>query len=304
MVNAEVGCRRSGYGQWPVLTASRRGPSDRTGRTAAARTSCPPSDRLPACARDRFRHRRERIAGSVLALLLLASPVAAERPLRPGIGSTDERVAVDSASWPWRAIGRLNRSGGGFCTATLIAPAAVLTAAHCLWDPRRGARALPQELHFLAGYRRGEFAAHGIGARIETPAEAAPPASPFGVAALPEIAHDWAIVHLREALPVRPIPLASRSADGAQPITRVGYGQDRPHLLAMHKGCRILDRLPTAPLLLTDCDATRGDSGSPVLQGDGDQLRIVGITAAVADDGHHTASIVIDAAAMVKQLPR
>lgn len=275
-----------------------------TGQRTAPHASRPACPRQPARYRDLFRRRREGIAGYVLTLLLLSSPVAAERPLRPGIGSSDERVAVDSAAWPWQAIGRLNRSGGGFCTATLIAPAAVLTAAHCLWDPRREARVNPQELHFLAGYRRGEYTAHGIGARIETPAATAPPASPFDAAALPEIVHDWAIVYLREALPVRPIPLAGRSADAVRTVTRAGYGQDRPHMLAMHQGCRILDRLPTAPLLLTDCDATRGDSGSPLLQGEGDQLRIVGLTAAVADDGRHTASIVIDASALPKSASR
>ncbi|QNT68923.1 trypsin-like serine protease [Defluviicoccus vanus] len=68
--------------------------------------------------------------------------------MRPGIIGHDDRVIVDSAAWPWQAIGRLNR-GGSFCTATLIAPAAVLTARHCVWDPRTGQMVAPTELHFL-----------------------------------------------------------------------------------------------------------------------------------------------------------
>ncbi len=218
-----------------------------------------------------------------------------EPPLRPGIIGEDDRVAVDSAVWPWQAIGRLNRQGGGFCTATLIAPDAVLTAAHCLWDLRTGRIVAPGELHFLAGYRRGDYLAHGIGARIETPATGAPPPVPFRADQLPALAHDWAIVRLRAPLPVRPIAMGTLVADGAAaPLMRVGYGQDRPHLLSMHSGCRVLDRLAGTPLLFTDCDATRGDSGSPLLQGRGAEVRLVGVTTAVADDGVHGGSFVID----------
>ena len=42
----------------------------------------------------------------------------------------------------------------------------------------------------------------------------------------------------------------------------------------------------------------RGDSGSPLLMGEGDRLQRVGVTTAVADDGRHGASIVIDASVL------
>lgn len=216
--------------------------------------------------------------------------------MRPGIIGHDDRVIVDSSAWPWQAIGRLNR-GGSFCTATLIAPAAVLTARHCVWDPRTGQMVAPTELHFLAGYRRGEYVAHGIGARIETPAADAPPNSRFEVKDLPALARDWAVIHLQAPLPVRPIPLGSLAPGVWASVMRAGYSQDRPHLLSIHRDCAVVDRVPEQPLLLTNCDATRGDSGSPLLQGEGDQIALVGITAAVADDGRHGASIVIDVAA-------
>lgn len=234
----------------------------------------------------------------MLTLAAAATPVVAEPPLRPGIGATDRRLAIDSADWPWQAIGRLNRAGGGFCTATLIAPAAVLTAAHCLWDARREGPVNAHELHFLAGYRRGDYLAHGIGARIETPADQPPPASPFGIAELPAMGRDWAIVHLQAPLAVRPIPVGHLEMGVGIDISRAGYSQDRPHLLAIRWHCHVLDHLADAPLLLTDCDATRGDSGSPLLQGDGDRLQLVGMTVAVADNGRSAATIAIDAAAL------
>lgn len=48
------------------------------------------------------------------------------------------RVVVSGDVFPWRAIGRINLAGRGYCTATLIARDVVLTAAHCLWNRDMG----------------------------------------------------------------------------------------------------------------------------------------------------------------------
>ena len=47
--------------------------------------------------------------------------------------------------------------------------AAGLTAAHCLYDRRTGTRVKPVDLHFLAGYRRGEFLAHAAAVSVIVP---------------------------------------------------------------------------------------------------------------------------------------
>ena len=38
---------------------------------------------------------------------------------------------VDTATYSWGSIGRLNNTLGPFCTGTLTGPRKVLTAAHC-----------------------------------------------------------------------------------------------------------------------------------------------------------------------------
>src|SRR6056297_3071130 len=60
----------------------------------------------------------------------------------------------------WQAIGRVN--AGGFksrrmCSGTLVAPARVLTAAHCLLR-RDGAPVALDRLRFVAGLDRGDYA--------------------------------------------------------------------------------------------------------------------------------------------------
>ena len=57
----------------------------------------------------------------------------------PGINGEDNRTLVDSQQTPWSSIGRLNNTLGGFCTATVIGPRQIITAAggmegRRLWD--------------------------------------------------------------------------------------------------------------------------------------------------------------------------
>lgn len=233
------------------------------------------------------------------ALLLALTPTtgaAAEKELLPGIGALDRRVPIESTAWPWAAIGRLNTSTGRYCTATLIARDAVVTAAHCVHDPRTGRRVRPSTLHFLAGYQRGSYVAHAIGRSIQVAA----PAQSGEAAGIDRVADDWAILTLAAPLSVRPIPVRpTESETVAAPkgsLLRAGYSQDRPHLLAVHEGCSVKQYLAHGRVWLTDCDATRGDSGSPVLVRRGAAVDLVGITAAVTG-GDTTGSLVVPAAA-------
>jgi protease YdgD len=60
-------------------------------------------------------------------------------PLQPGIGAEDQRVRVDPEIVPWRAVGKLQASSMNLresCTATLVGPSTVVTAAHCLFNRR------------------------------------------------------------------------------------------------------------------------------------------------------------------------
>ena len=222
----------------------------------------------------------------VLAALEFASPAMAQDATRPpGIVGDDNRVPINSKEWPWSSIGRVNRSTGGFCTGVLIGPKQVLTVAHCLYDTRLQRWTSARDLHFVAGYSRGDFVAH---MRVDDVA-VSPNYDPMRPEDPANLVHDWAIVTVHESSDLRPIPWQMLDPRGSYELTasalvRAGYSQDRAHMLAGHQGCSVVSW--EDDMMLHDCDGTRGDSGSPVLFQRFGQFTIVGLNVGfrVTDD--------------------
>ena len=77
---------------------------------------------------------------AVLVLVILATATAQ---------ATDRRVPVDPNEPPWNAVAKVQTTTGNHCTGALIGPSTVLTAAHCLYNPRTRAMLQPVSLHVL-----------------------------------------------------------------------------------------------------------------------------------------------------------
>lgn len=220
------------------------------------------------------------IAGALFALSALAASAAA--PLLPGLGPDDRRVPVDGTAAPWRSLAKVQTGIGGRCTGALIGPRRVLTAAHCLFNPRTR-RFLPaSSLHVLFGYERGEFIEHTLVTEV-IHADSYDPLRPRE-----EYAADWAILVLAADAPPQAPPLVV-SESVPSPGTAVvlgGYSQDKAQIITADTACMVLgtDRTTKGPVLIHDCNGTRGTSGSPLLALHDGDWQVVGIAVAGSTD--------------------
>lgn len=194
--------------------------------------------------------------------------------------ASDEGRFLDAeAARAYAAVGRLNIAGRRFCSATLIAPDRVLTAAHCLYHPTTGRPAPMEELRFVAGQHvEGHAAVRGV-----RRAAAHPDFRAGGTPTPTALATDVALLELDapvSAEEAAPIGLGAFPAGGA--VTLVSYSRERPQAPSM-QDCRAVAEM--GGLAALTCSIAEGASGAPLFARTGGREKLVAVVSASGELG-------------------
>ncbi len=200
--------------------------------------------------------------------------------LLPGLAGAQPAVLTaldrDYQARGWEAVGRLD-TGIGFCSATLIAPDLVLSAAHCVYG-RNGDLLSPKSITFRAGLRHGDASATRGVARLV----AHPGFVPNGAFDIGNISHDLALLELDAPIPSHDIDPFALHGEAVQPgpVSVVSYGRGRAEVQSRQRECQLLERQRN--VLLLDCDVTFGSSGAPVFSHLNGRGRILSVVSGMA----------------------
>jgi protease YdgD len=203
-------------------------------------------------------------------------------------------LPADVNNYPWSSIGKLYNRAGEACTGAIISPTDVVTAAHCLYNPRNRILLQPESLHFLVGYKQGEYredlriSKFMIGPNYQLDNTVASEVS------------DWAILKL--TLPategIKPLPLAEKPPKIGDRIMVGGFAQPRRYSMMADTDCSVRAILSNG-LLVHDCAVMKGDSGAPLMRSNGDTIEVVGVHVASALSNGVAVQIAVPAANLI-----
>ena len=210
---------------------------------------------------------------ALLTFVSLLSPV-------PVLADTGlEKLDTWGRNRGWEGVGYLVMDNVTSCTGTMIRPDLVLTAAHCLYNPRSGERIDPRRIEFRAGWRGGKSIAKRFGkSAVIHPAYIEDAGNRISAR---QVRNDVALVQLTDPiLSTHADPFRTdRGVTSGQAVSVVSYGRGRDDAPSRQRECTILDT--QGGVVAMSCSAVPGSSGSPVFAMREGRPRIIAVVSAI-----------------------
>lgn len=223
---------------------------------------------------------------------------ASARSIATPAPATPQRAAVDIAARgasEWRGVGRLT-AGRAFCTATLISRTQALTAAHCVYDKRTGARIPEHSMTFTMAGANGLVSRRVRQAALLDGHDFSPRPS------VGAIGSDVALLELAEAVSEREAAGFDVGGSMRGDLTLVSYEGGVRRAPSISSDCRV--GRSSGAVRAMSCVVGHGASGAPVFEMRDGRPKIVAIVSASGRADNRPATLAVAVEPLVAQLRR